>query len=133
MRIASKIAVLGLTATAAAGTFASPAFAATYGGQCGSGYGVVNKIELPDARGTVFLTYSSSTGNNCVVTIRTNPGQAVLMEAYIRRSGTTTWNKDSKSYTTYAGPRYVSAVDTCVDWGGTIGNASLTKYRTNCG
>ena len=136
MRISQKIAALGITAAAATvGTLAnaSPAAAALYGGQCGSGYGVVNLIDLPDLRGTVYLTYNSSTGKNCVVTIRENPGTATLMEAYLRRSGTTTWIEDSRNYTTYAGPVYVSAAGSCVDWGGTIGTASKTRYGTNCG
>ncbi|MFE9658064.1 spore-associated protein A [Micromonospora sp. NPDC006431] len=136
MRISKKIAALGLTAAAAtAGALvnASPAYAALYGGQCGSGYGVVNLIDLPDLRGTVYLTYSSSTGKNCVVTIREKPGTATLMEAYLRRSGTSTWQKDSGNYTTYAGPVYVSAAGSCVDWGGTIGTATKTRTGTNCG
>ncbi|MEU0517495.1 spore-associated protein A [Streptosporangium sp. NPDC006007] len=112
---------------------AAPASAATYGGQCGSGYGVVNHFNLPDSRGTVFLTYSSSTGRNCVVTVRTNPGAATLTEAYLRRSSTSTWTRDSGNYTTYAGPVYVSAAGHCVDWGGTIGTATQFRYGTNCG
>ena len=136
MRISQKIAALGVTAAAATvGTMvnASPALAALYGGQCGTGYGVVNLIDLPNTRGTVYLTYSASTGKNCVVTIRENPGTATLMEAYLRRTGTTTWVKESDDFTTYAGPVYVSAPGSCVDWGGTIGTASLTRYGTNCG
>ena len=136
VRISQKIAALGLTAAAAtAGVMvnAAPAQAALYGGQCGSGYGLVNLIDLPDNRGTVYLTYSSSSGKNCVVTLREKPGGATLMEAYLRRSGTTAWAKDSGNYTTYAGPVYVSAAGSCVDWGGTIGTASRTRYGTNCG
>jgi hypothetical protein len=136
VRISQKMAVLGVAATAAtAGALASaaPASAALYGGQCGSGYGVVNLIDLPNNRGTVYLTYNSSTGKNCVVTIRENPGTATLMEAYLRRSGTTSWVKDSGNFTTYAGPVYVSAPGSCVDWGGTIGTATQTRTRTNCG
>ncbi|TDC85446.1 spore-associated protein A [Micromonospora sp. KC606] len=120
-------------ATAGALVNAAPAQAALYGGQCGSGYGVVNLIDLPDLRGTVYLTYSSSTGKNCVVTLREKPGTATLMEAYLRRSGTSSWVKDSGNYTTYAGPVYVSAAGSCVDWGGTIGTASRTRTATNCG
>ncbi|MEU3452859.1 hypothetical protein ABZ671_04550 [Micromonospora sp. NPDC006766] len=136
MRIAKKIAAFGLTAAAAtAGVVAtaSPASAALYGGQCGSGYNIVNLIDLPNSRGTVYLTYSSSTGKNCVVTIREKPGTATLMEAYVRKSGTTKWIEESDSFTTYAGPVYVSAAGSCVDWGGTIGTASQTRYGTNCG
>lgn len=136
MRISQKIGALGLTAVAAtAGVMvnAAPAQAALYGGQCGTGYGVVNLIDLPNSRGTVYLTYNSSTGKNCVVTLRENPGTATLMEAYLRRTGTSAWTKDSGNYTTYAGPVYVSAAGSCVDWGGTIGTASLTRTGTNCG
>ncbi|WP_207916661.1 spore-associated protein A [Micromonospora sp. KC723] len=136
MRISQKIAALGLASAAAttgALVSAAPAQAALYGGQCGSGYNVVNLIDLPDLRGTVYLTYSASTGKNCVVTLREKPGTATLMEAYLRRSGTSSWVKDSGNYTTYAGPVYVSATGSCVDWGGTIGTASRTRTGTNCG
>ncbi|MEO3786171.1 spore-associated protein A [Actinocorallia sp. B10E7] len=127
---------LGLTAaaaTAGAVVVAAPASAALYGGQCGSGYNVVNLADFSDARGTIYLTYNSSTGKNCVVTVREKPGAAAPMDAYIRRSGTTTWIDDPGNYTTYAGPVYVSAAGSCVDWGGTIGTASRTILRTNCG
>lgn len=136
MRVSRKIAALGLTAAATAAgvtVSAAPAQAALYGGQCGSGYGVVNLIDLPDLRGTVYLTYNSSTGKNCVVTIRERPGTATLMEAFVRRSGASSWVKQSDDFTTYAGPVYVSAAGSCVDWGGTIGTATKTRYGTNCG
>ncbi|RKS09155.1 hypothetical protein DFP74_4884 [Nocardiopsis sp. Huas11] len=124
---AAAITGTGLLATAA------PAAAATYNGACGSGYTQVNKIELPNNRGTTFLTYNGSTGNNCVVTVRTNPGTATHMEAFIRTTGSSTWKKDSGNFTTYAGPVYLSAAGRCVDWGGTIGTATLTEKATNCG
>jgi hypothetical protein len=136
VRNSQKIAALGLAAAAAtAGVLvnAAPAQAALYGGQCGSGYNVVNVLDLPDLRGTVYLTYNASTGKNCVVTLRENPGAATLMEAFLRRSGTSSWVKDSGNYTTYAGPVYVSAAGSCVDYGGTIGTATKTRTRTNCG
>ena len=131
-----KIGLIGVAVVATAtGTIATagPAAAATYGGQCGSGYGVVNRFDLPTNRGTVFLTYNSGNGNNCVVTVRTNPGAATLMEAALKRSSSSTWNVDSGNYTTYAGPVYVSAPGQCVDWGGTIGTASDARFGTNCG
>ncbi|WP_197039018.1 spore-associated protein A [Herbidospora cretacea] len=137
MLILRKVASLGLTAAAAAavavvGT-ATPASAALYGGQCGSGYNLVNVRDFPDLRGTVYLTYNASTGKNCVVTIREKPGAPTLMEAYIRRSGTTKWVKQSDDFTTYAGPVYLSAAGSCVDWGGTIGTQSVSRNGTNCG
>ncbi|WP_460302826.1 spore-associated protein A [Actinocorallia aurea] len=135
MRISRKTSALGLTVAAAASVFAvaSPASAALYGGQCGSGYNVVGVNDFPDARGTIYLTYNASTGKNCVVTIREVPGAAAPMDAYLRRSGTTTWVDDPGNWTTYAGPVYVSAAGSCVDWGGTIGTQSRTRYGTNCG
>ncbi|MFG2076391.1 hypothetical protein SAMN05421874_107287 [Nonomuraea maritima] len=135
-RLLTKTALMGATAAlAVTGTLATaaPASAASYGGQCGSGYGVVNHIDLPSNRGTVYLTYSSATGRNCVVTVRTTAGTATLVEAYLRRSSSSTWTKDSGNYTSYAGPIYVSAPGECVDWGGTIGTATLYRYDTNCG
>ncbi|WP_062346485.1 hypothetical protein [Herbidospora yilanensis] len=136
MRILRKVAALGITAAAAAATVmvsASPAAAVLYGNQCGSGYNVVNVRVFPDGRGTVYLTYNASTKKNCVVTLRETPGAATFMEAYIRRSGTTTWLKDSGNFTTYAGPVYLSAPGSCVDWGGTIGTHSVGRDGTNCG
>ncbi|ROO90400.1 hypothetical protein EDD29_8125 [Actinocorallia herbida] len=135
MRLSRKTSAVGLSVAAAAGVVvvASPASAALYGGQCGSGYTVVNVADFSDQRGTVYLTYSSSTGKNCVVTIREKPGAAAPMDAYLRRSGTGAWVDDPGNWTTYAGPVYVSAAGSCVDWGGTIGTASLTRYGTNCG
>ncbi|WP_433424254.1 spore-associated protein A [Microtetraspora malaysiensis] len=131
-----KTALIGAAAAAAVAgsmTMALPASAATYGGQCGSGYSVVNSFHLPDSRGTVFLTYSSATGKNCVATVRTTSGTATLVEAYLKKSSSSTWIKDSGNYTSYAGPIYVSAAGSCVDWGGTIGTATQYKKGTNCG
>ncbi|CAM5346136.1 hypothetical protein SCALM49S_01532 [Streptomyces californicus] len=59
---------------------AKKAAAAQYNGACGSGYSVVNSAQI-GTKGTVFLTYSSATGKNCVVTVRTKPGKAVHMTA----------------------------------------------------
>ncbi|MFC7328673.1 spore-associated protein A [Marinactinospora rubrisoli] len=136
MKMIQKAALFGAAAAMAlAGSVATaaPASAATYGGQCGTGYGVVNDFDLPNNRGTVFLTYNSSNGNNCVVTIRTTPGTATFMEAFLKRSSSSTWVRDDGNYTTYAGPVYVAARGECVDWGGTIGTATDDRERTNCG
>ncbi|WP_017573925.1 hypothetical protein, partial [Nocardiopsis halotolerans] len=111
-KAATLAAATGIAAAGLMGT-AAPAFAASYNGACGSGYGVVNKIELPDNRGTTFLTYNNSNGYNCVVTVRTNPGATTLMEAFIRTSGSSSWKKDRGDYTTYAGPVYLHAAGQC--------------------
>jgi hypothetical protein len=107
------------------------ASAATYNGACGSGYSVIDQHSL--VGGTIFLTYSNSTENNCVVTVRNTSGTAVPMNAWIRVSGTTTWIQDPGSYTRYAGPVYVHAPGRCIDWGGGIGASSWTAYSSHCG
>ncbi|TDC85394.1 spore-associated protein A [Micromonospora sp. KC606] len=124
------------TATMVAGALAvaSPAYAATYGGECGSGYGVVNSAAI-GSKGTVFLTYNSSTGRNCVIAKRNSAGSAVLIEAGLGISpvGTHWPAYDGGYYTSYAGPIYLSAADKCVDWMGRISGTEGGKRRTNCG
>lgn len=121
---------LGL-ALIAATAGAAPAAAATYGGQCGSGYGVVNQAAVPG--GTVFLTYNSSTRKNCAVTIRSAPGAAMNMDVALKRSNSTAWQTDPGNWTQYAGPVYLSAAGQCVDWGGVIGDDWIVRTGTNCG
>lgn len=113
---------------------ASPAAAAAeYNGACGDGYGVINSFDLSSDRGTIFLTYNNSTGNNCVTTVRTVAGTTTLVEAMVRVSGSTDWVIDSGDYTTYAGPVYVAAAGKCIDWGGTIGTDTRTFEGQHCG
>jgi hypothetical protein len=138
IRISRKIAATALAAAAMTmGTLATatPASAASYGGQCGSGYGVVNQFHLPDSRGTVFLTYSSSTGRNCVIAKRNTAGSAVLIEAGLSVSpaGNHWTAYQGNYYTSYAGPIYLSAAGRCVDWMGRISGTEGGKRGTNCG
>ena len=125
------------SATAPAhGTAAAPGTvrpAAAYNNACGSGYKVIDSLPI-STLGTVFLTYNSSTGYNCIVTIRTNPGSAMPMEAGINLSGDgTTIRKDSGDYGTYAGPVYIKATGHCIDWWGWIGSYYNAKYNSHCG
>ncbi|BCL12681.1 spore-associated protein A [Micromonospora sagamiensis] len=115
-------------------TVATPAYAATYGGECGSGYGVVNSAAI-GTKGTVFLTYSSATGRNCVVAKRNTTGSAVLVEAglAIHPVGSHWTAYDGGYYTSYAGPIYLSAAGRCVDWMGRISGTEGGKRGTNCG
>lgn len=110
---------------------ASSAQAASYNGVCGSSYGVIDAMSLP-GYGTVYLTYSSATGENCVVTIRDNPGTRLFMSAYIELSGTSPWIEDAGNYTTYAGPVYVSAPHHCIDWGGNINGVYSAEFNSHC-
>ncbi|MEU0517494.1 spore-associated protein A [Streptosporangium sp. NPDC006007] len=127
-------AVFAVTALAGALATASPAAAAAYGGECGSGYSVVNSAAIGN-KGTVFLTYSSSTRKNCVVAKRNTAGSAVLVEAGLSISPAGNhWDVyDGGNYTSYAGPIYLSAANRCVDWMGRITGTEGGKRRTNCG
>ncbi len=128
---ASAGAAAALTAGLAAVT-PGVAHAASYNGACGSGYGVIDAMSLPGL-GTVYLTYSSGTGKNCVVTVRDNPGTSRAMAAKVSLSTSSTWIQDVGNYTTYSGPVYVSAKGKCVDWGGEISGVGSYEYNSHCG
>jgi hypothetical protein len=124
------------TATALAAVFAAllvgagTASAATYGGQCGGGYGVIDQHNITG--GTIFLTYNNSSGNNCVVTIRNSAGSN-HMDALIGLSGDPNWeDTDPGNWSKWAGPVYVYARGHCVDWGGIIGSASWYQFNSHC-
>ncbi|MER6338320.1 spore-associated protein [Streptomyces tendae] len=128
---ATAVAALALgTATA----FAAPASAApntTPEKVCGSGYKTVNSAAV-GSRGTVYLTYNSVTGKNCVATIRSTPGTATDMSAWIYVPDTDAYDEDYGRYTSYAGPTYVYGKAHCVDWGGSIANVSVQITGSNC-
>ncbi|MCC8479437.1 spore-associated protein A [Streptomyces globisporus] len=111
---------------------APKAAAAQYNGVCGSGYAVVNSAQI-GTKGTVFLTYNSATGKNCVVTIRNKPGKAVHMTASLGFASPTTWVTDTGNFTTYAGPVHLDARGLCVTWRGEISGEVAGKNGTNCG
>jgi hypothetical protein len=127
--------IAGIAATAgvaAGGVLVSPtaAQAASYGGQCGSGYGVIDSHDLGSA--TVYLTYNRSNGRNCVVTIRDNQGSPVYMDAKVSLAGRP-WISDPGYWTWYAGPVSVYAPGRCIDWGGEIGSSGYYEYGVHCG
>jgi hypothetical protein len=121
-------------AVGAATAFTAPASAAaqaTYGGQCGSGYAVVNSAPIGSA-GTVYLTYNRSSGKNCAVTIRTTTGAPVDMFIQLYVPGNDELAEDFGAYRSYAGPVYAYGKGLCVDWGGGIANQSTWTYDSNC-
>lgn len=83
--------------------------------------------------GTVYLTYNSSNGRNCVATIRNRPGNAVAMSVWIDVPDTGNAAQDYGQYTLHAGPAYVFGKGHCVNWGGNIGNRYVQIYNSNCG
>ncbi|MER7194408.1 spore-associated protein [Streptomyces flaveolus] len=132
----AKLAAAALVAVSVGGTtaLAAPASAAasvTPGTVCGSGYKTVNSAPI-GSRGTVYLTYNSSNGKNCVVTIRNTVGSAVDMSAYLYVPDTDQGDGDYGTYTSYAGPVYAYGKGHCVDWGGSIGSVSVQVTGSNC-
>ncbi|MER7721802.1 spore-associated protein [Streptomyces flaveolus] len=132
----AKLAAAALVAVSVGGTtaLAAPASAAasvTPGAVCGSGYKTVNSAPI-GSRGTVYLTYNSSNGKNCVVTIRNTVGAAVDMFAYLYVPDTGQGDGDYGTYTSYAGPVYAYGKGHCVDWGGSIGSVSVQVTGSNC-
>ena len=128
---ASALAALSVGATTALASPASAAPDITPQGVCGSGYKTVNSAAV-GSLGTVYLTYNSSSGMNCVATIRANPGTAKYMSAYIYVPATDEWAGDDGKFTSYAGPSYVYGKGYCVSWGGHIDNVYVSVENSNC-
>ncbi|MFE9676841.1 spore-associated protein [Streptomyces sp. NPDC006259] len=128
---AAALAALSVGATTALAAPASAAPNTTAQKVCGSGYKTVNSAAV-GTLGTVYLAYNAVNGNNCVVTIRNNPGTAVDMSAWIYVPATNEGDSDYGRYTSYAGPSYVIGKGFCVDWGGAIANVSVQVTGSNC-
>lgn len=112
-------------------TKATPATA--YNGVCGSGYSVIDSLPI-STLGTVYLTYNSATGKNCVVTVRATPGAATYMAAAVELAGdSSSAVVDQGDYTTYAGPVYLYAPGSCIDWEGQIGSVYTGEEYSHCG
>lgn len=137
MRSLRNVAVVGAVGALVAGatvmgaTAASAAPDVTPQGVCGSAYKTVNSVPV-GSLGTVYLTYNSKNGKNCVATIRTNPGTAKDMSTYVYVPDTDEWAGDSGNYTSYAGPAYVYGKGHCVSWGGNIANVYVSVDNSNC-
>ncbi|MBL1287469.1 spore-associated protein [Streptomyces sp. NPDC057699] len=138
MRIVRNVAAVGAaTALAVGGTVAFGATTAsaapnvTPQGVCGKAYKTVNSVPV-GSLGTVYLTYNSANGKNCVATIRTNPGSAKPMSTYIYVPATDDWAGDDGNFTSYAGPGYVYGKGYCVSWGGSIANVYVSVDNSNC-
>ncbi|WP_405664875.1 spore-associated protein A [Streptomyces sp. NBC_01166] len=134
-RLASAATVLGLTAAGMTLTVGT-AEAASYNSACGSGYSVIDSMDVGD--GNTFLTYNSSTGYNCVVTVGDAPGTSQILGARLRlHSTSTTWKSselDDGVFSYYAGPVYAYAKGSCIDWGGrAASNYTRVNYGVHCG
>ncbi|MFH9432233.1 spore-associated protein [Streptomyces sp. NPDC017615] len=125
------LAALALAATTAMAVPASAAPNTTPQKVCGSGYRTVNSAAI-GSLGTVYLTYNATTGKNCVTTIRSNPGTATEMSAWLYITDTEQGDDDYGVYTSYAGPTYAYGKGHCVDWGGHIKNVYTQVSGSNC-
>ncbi|KAB1988230.1 spore-associated protein [Streptomyces triticiradicis] len=133
-RSAVAVGAFAALALGAGTALAAPASAApntTPQKVCGSAYKTVNSAAI-GSLGTVYLTYNSSNGQNCVTTIRKNPGTAVDMSTWIYVPDTGVGSDDYGQYTSYAGPSYVYGKGHCVDWGGHIDNVYTQVSASNC-
>ncbi|UGQ11914.1 spore-associated protein [Yinghuangia sp. ASG 101] len=134
-RLALPTAALTALAFGATAALAAPVSAApntTPEKVCGTGYKTVNSTPV-GSLGTVYLTYNASTGKNCVATIRTNPGAAVDVSAWVYVPDTDEYHEESGSFTSYAGPVYATGKGHCVNWGGHIQQIHVQVDGSNCG
>ncbi|MFC8197927.1 spore-associated protein [Streptomyces sp. NPDC057298] len=128
---AAAFAALAVGATTALAAPASAAPNTTPQKVCGSAYKTVNSAPV-GSLGTVYLTYNSANGQNCVATIRNNPGTAVDMSTWVHIPDTQEYAEDYGRYTSYAGPAYVYGKGYCVSWGGGINNVYVQVNDSNC-
>ncbi|MEU7740778.1 peptidoglycan recognition family protein [Nonomuraea sp. NPDC049158] len=99
---------------------------------CGTGFKVIDSAALGTA-GTVYLTYNSTTGYNCVATIKkTQLGTASATTAYLEVEGQTRIT-DTGNFAYYAGPVRANAADKCVRWGGKAGASTYDSPSEHCG
>ncbi|MBB2742493.1 UNVERIFIED_ORG: hypothetical protein FHR35_002315 [Microbispora rosea subsp. rosea] len=98
---------------------------------CGSGFYVQHSSPL--AAGTVYQLYNASTGENCVVTIKTaDVGKATPVSATLEVQGGG-MKTDSGNYEYYAGPVKLQAKGKCVRYSGRVGSAGASSDWGNCG
>lgn len=131
MRNAAKNTILaGVTTVAAATSIVATSTAAHAEAYCGSGYNVVASAPVKTPSGTtwgqVYLTYNSSTGKNCVTTVKSEwVGTDSFTTAQLMIQNGNSY-VDQGLYGYYAGPIYGSAAGKCVRYWGSINNPSGT-------
>ncbi|MET7328074.1 N-acetylmuramoyl-L-alanine amidase, partial [Nonomuraea sp. NPDC005650] len=99
---------------------------------CGAGYKVIDSAAL-GSNGTVYLTFNSANGNNCVATIKkTSLGKATATSAFLEVKGKARAT-DTGNFDYYAGPVRAAAADKCVQWGGKVGTSTYESPFEHCG
>jgi hypothetical protein len=122
-RIAAAAAavVVGATALAVSPGVANASDVNPYSASalCGSGYKVIDHGAVEGAFYT-YLLYNSSNHKNCAVTLKQkNLTTKNTTDVYILTASEKT-AEDFGSYTSYAGPIYLSAPGECVKFGGEV-------------
>ncbi|MBD0673717.1 hypothetical protein BU198_24140 [Streptomyces sp. CBMA156] len=85
---------------------------------CGSSYATVHSFDLPGGTSTVYLTYSRSTGKNCVATIKnTRIGTPTLTGAYLTFGDGSGRQEELANFSYYA-TAYLYAPGQCIYFGG---------------
>ncbi len=103
---------------------------------CGDGYKIIDQAPLRDAdgvvQGRVYLLYLEDGDLNCAVTIKTTAvGRQSPTSAYLEVEGQ---DRDEQSGDAeyYAGPVTAEAAETCVKFGGSIGDATYDSPFRHC-
>ncbi|MFF0868885.1 spore-associated protein A [Nonomuraea sp. NPDC003560] len=90
---------------------------------CGDGYKVVHQSEMHNYTkvwGTVYLTYNSSTGKNCVTVVKSNyVGTSTWTNVTLTVQGGSSYGV-SETVKYYGGPVYASAKGACVKYSAVI-------------
>ncbi|MFI6501409.1 protein kinase [Nonomuraea typhae] len=98
---------------------------------CGPGFAVQRSTPLEG--GTVYQLYNNSTGENCVVTMKTaNVGVKTPVRATLEVQGGES-KSDSGDFEYYAGPVKLQARGKCVQFSGSIGSSTGGQGWGNCG
>lgn len=102
---------------------------------CGGSYKQIDSASLKSKGkkvGSVVLTYSSSTGKNCVATMKeTSIGKKSAASASLTVKGKKGATNSGK-FSYYAGPVKKAAKSTCVKWSGAVGSAKYTSKYEHC-
>ncbi|MFG2620132.1 spore-associated protein A [Streptomyces sp. NPDC048507] len=127
-RGATAVAAAGLALAGAAVVGAAPAQAAA--AVCEG-----TKVDtLTFATGYTYLYYSSATGRNCAYTVpKSGSGTPQLMFVGLTRASDNVGSYQSGDFKYYAGPVYLDARGTCVQFNGQVGSWSGNSGWGHCG
>ncbi|MBB3059805.1 M23 family metallopeptidase [Microbulbifer rhizosphaerae] len=98
---------------------------------CGNGFSAIDSHGLSGGR--VYLLWNGSSGQNCVVTIKSSKvGSPSSVSASLQIEGESKVT-DSGDFSYYAGPIKGAAANQCVKWGGSVGSSSWESRFGHCG